>query len=411
MKAALDKAADRYTTDIRSLLREKKVQYAGVAREGTNVVDPLPRRRRAHEGARRDREGVPRPRCCAKPTARRRAPPGRRRSSRRRRSASRTARSSRTSRSCATASTSSASPSRSSSSRAPTASSCSCPGVQDTARAKDILGRTATLEIRMVNDDPGALEAALAGQRAVRQRSLHRAQRRPGAGAAAGRADRRSHQRRAAGLRPAHQRARRAREPRRHRRAHLQGSHARERRQADGDRAGREGQGRGHHRAGDPRGDRRRPRPDQRPDEHARGERHRAPDARRRAGGADGDRRGAHRRPVARQGEHRQGLQLGDLRLHRARDLHVRLLPADGRHLDDRAVGQPAAAGRAAVDAAGDADAARHRGHRADARHGDRRQRADQRAHPRGAALGRDAARGADRRATSARGARFSTPT
>ena len=38
MKAALDKAADRYTTDIRSLLREKKVQYSGVAREGNNVA-------------------------------------------------------------------------------------------------------------------------------------------------------------------------------------------------------------------------------------------------------------------------------------------------------------------------------------------------------------------------------------
>jgi preprotein translocase subunit SecD len=36
-------------------------------------------------------------------------------------------------------------------------------GVQDTAKAKDILGRTATLEIRMVDDSPGALEAALAG--------------------------------------------------------------------------------------------------------------------------------------------------------------------------------------------------------------------------------------------------------
>ena len=82
-----------------------------------------------------------------------------------------------------------------------------------------------------------------------------------------------------------------------------------------------------------------------------------------------------------------------------------------GVDLDDRAVGQPAAAGRAPVDAAGDADAARHRGHRADARHGDRRQRADQRAHPRGAALGRHAARGAARRATSARGARSSTRT
>jgi len=38
------------------------------------------------------------------------------------------------------------------------------PGIQDTAKAKDILGRTATLEIRMVDDTPGALDAALAGQ-------------------------------------------------------------------------------------------------------------------------------------------------------------------------------------------------------------------------------------------------------
>lgn len=37
------------------------------------------------------------------------------------------------------------------------------PGVQDTARAKDILGRTATLEVRMVDDTPGALAQASAG--------------------------------------------------------------------------------------------------------------------------------------------------------------------------------------------------------------------------------------------------------
>jgi preprotein translocase subunit SecD len=37
------------------------------------------------------------------------------------------------------------------------------PGVQDTAKAKDILGRTATLEIRMVDDSAGALDAAIAG--------------------------------------------------------------------------------------------------------------------------------------------------------------------------------------------------------------------------------------------------------
>ena len=38
MKAALDKAADRYLTDFRSLLREKKVLYSGIAREGQNVA-------------------------------------------------------------------------------------------------------------------------------------------------------------------------------------------------------------------------------------------------------------------------------------------------------------------------------------------------------------------------------------
>ncbi|MDR1888583.1 MAG: protein translocase subunit SecD [Zoogloeaceae bacterium] len=37
------------------------------------------------------------------------------------------------------------------------------PGVQDTTRAKDMIGRTATLEIRMVDETPGALEAAIAG--------------------------------------------------------------------------------------------------------------------------------------------------------------------------------------------------------------------------------------------------------
>jgi len=41
------------------------------------------------------------------------------------------------------------------------------PGVQDTAKAKDILGRTATLEVRMVDDDrmdPASLQQAQAGQ-------------------------------------------------------------------------------------------------------------------------------------------------------------------------------------------------------------------------------------------------------
>ncbi|WP_373740063.1 protein translocase subunit SecD [Neisseria sp.] len=37
------------------------------------------------------------------------------------------------------------------------------PGVQDTAKAKDIIGRTATLEVRMVEDDAAKVQAALAG--------------------------------------------------------------------------------------------------------------------------------------------------------------------------------------------------------------------------------------------------------
>ena len=37
------------------------------------------------------------------------------------------------------------------------------PGVQDTAKAKDILGRTATLQVRMVEDDQGKVAEALAG--------------------------------------------------------------------------------------------------------------------------------------------------------------------------------------------------------------------------------------------------------
>ncbi len=41
------------------------------------------------------------------------------------------------------------------------------PGVQDTAKAKDILGRTATLEVRLLDEekmDPGSLQAAMTGQ-------------------------------------------------------------------------------------------------------------------------------------------------------------------------------------------------------------------------------------------------------
>jgi len=163
MKAALDKAADRYTTDIRSLLREKKVQYGGVVREGTNVVvrfrDEAERARarkeiesqytdlllREQDGAGGELRLV----ASLKPEAQKRIQDG--------------------------AVLQNITILRNRVNELGVAEPIvqqqggdrvmvQLPGVQDTARAKDILGRTATLEIRMVNDDPGALEAAIGGQ-------------------------------------------------------------------------------------------------------------------------------------------------------------------------------------------------------------------------------------------------------
>src|SRR5450755_1892257 len=165
MKAALDKASDRYLTDIRSLLREKKVQYTGIAREGQNVAV------RFRDAAERDKANVEISNAFPdialssadagdqlkfvaglKPEAQKRIQDGavqqnitilRNRVNElgvaepiiQQQGADRVV--------------------------------VQLPGVQDTARAKDILGRQATLEIRMVNDDPGALEAAINGQPAL----------------------------------------------------------------------------------------------------------------------------------------------------------------------------------------------------------------------------------------------------
>src|SRR2546421_3613237 len=158
MKAALDKAADRYTTDIRSLLREKKVIYAGIAREGQNVAV---RFRDAGERARafqeidkafpdlqlKEIDAGSESRLVAnlKPEAQKRIQDGavqqnitilRNRVNElgvaepivQQQGADRVV--------------------------------VQLPGVQDTARAKDILGRTASLEIRMVDDDPTAQQQA-----------------------------------------------------------------------------------------------------------------------------------------------------------------------------------------------------------------------------------------------------------
>jgi preprotein translocase subunit SecD len=162
MKAALDKAADRYLTDVRSLLREKKVLYSGIAREGQNVAvrfrDSGERnkayneisasfpdlqlnnvdggsdfklvaglkpeaQKRIQEGAVQQNITILRNRVnelgVAEPIVQQQG-------------ADRVV--------------------------------VQLPGVQDTTRAKDIIGRTASLEIRMVDDDPTAQQMALSGQ-------------------------------------------------------------------------------------------------------------------------------------------------------------------------------------------------------------------------------------------------------
>jgi preprotein translocase subunit SecD len=162
MKGALDKAADRYTADIRSLMREKKVLYSGVGREGSNVVlrfkdaDERTKARAAIESsfpdlAVRDQEvGAGELRLVAglKPEAQKRIQEGAVQQN------ITILRNRVNELGVSEPIIQQAGPDR---------VVVQLPGVQDTARAKDILGRTATLEIRMVNDDPGALEQAQNG--------------------------------------------------------------------------------------------------------------------------------------------------------------------------------------------------------------------------------------------------------
>ncbi len=162
MKAALDRAGDRFTTDIRSLMRSEKIQYGGIARDGGNVV------LRFKDGGERGKARLVIEKNYAdlalresdgpggdllliaglKPEAQKRIQEG--------------------------AVQQNIQILRNRVNELGVAEPIiqqqgtervvvQLPGVQDTARAKDILGRTASLEIRMVNDEPGALEAARAG--------------------------------------------------------------------------------------------------------------------------------------------------------------------------------------------------------------------------------------------------------
>ena len=162
-KSAVDKTIDRYTADIRTLLREKKVPHSGIAREGSDIVvrlrDGVERTEARNQIgmayahiALREAEGfdgelrlVASVRPEAEAQIRQNAVAQNAQTLRNRvnelgvaepviqqQGADRIA--------------------------------VQLPGVQDIARAKDILGRTAAMEIRMVNEEPGAQDRALTGQ-------------------------------------------------------------------------------------------------------------------------------------------------------------------------------------------------------------------------------------------------------
>src|SRR4051812_12153592 len=165
MKGALTKAADRYAADIRTTLRGKEIRYAGIAREGPNVVvkfrDAETRDRALTEITKQNPDLLLNPvdvssehsiNAALKTEVQKRIQEfaiqqnittlrnrvnelGVAEPIIQQQGADRVV--------------------------------VQLPGVQDTAKAKEILGRTATLEIRMVDDeksDPATLQAALAGQ-------------------------------------------------------------------------------------------------------------------------------------------------------------------------------------------------------------------------------------------------------
>ena len=123
-------------------------------------------------------------------------------------------------------------------------------GVQDPARAKEILGRTATLEVRLVAEEhargpgPATRSSPVQGPAgALRHRQVPRPGRPPGAGEEAASSSPATASRRAARLRPATAAAPSVQhDARRHRRAHHAPDHAREPEEAHGDHPGREEQ-------------------------------------------------------------------------------------------------------------------------------------------------------------------------
>ena len=164
MKAALEKAAERYTNDIRSSLREKKIPYSGVTRDGQAVTVKFRDIESRTKGLAEISKSFPdlalkevddgEPKLTATLT-----PPAQTRVQEFSLQQNVTTLRNRVNELGV------AEPiiQQQGAERVVV----QLPGVQDTAKAKDILGRTATLEVRMVDEehsDPASLQAAVQGQ-------------------------------------------------------------------------------------------------------------------------------------------------------------------------------------------------------------------------------------------------------
>jgi preprotein translocase subunit SecD len=165
MKGALTKAADRYVADIRATLRSKEIRYAGISRDGQNVVvkfrDGQTRDQAANEIGKQNPDLLLNSTDSAseyaiaatlKPEVQKRIQEFAIQQN------VTTLRNRVNELGVAEPIVQQAGVDR---------VVVQLPGVQDTATAKDILGRTASLEVRMVDEehsDPATLQAAVSGQ-------------------------------------------------------------------------------------------------------------------------------------------------------------------------------------------------------------------------------------------------------
>ena len=165
MKGALTKAADRYAADIRTTLRGKEIRYAGISRDGQNVVvkfrDAQTRDNASAEIARQNPDLLLNTSESGSDyliTAALRPEVQKRIQEFAIQQNITTLRNRVNELGVAEPIVQQAGSDR---------VVVQLPGVQDTAKAKDILGRTATLEVRMVDEehsDPASLQAAIGGQ-------------------------------------------------------------------------------------------------------------------------------------------------------------------------------------------------------------------------------------------------------